>query len=84
VTRDPATATRRTVRGVHWRKQPCPAELVVGALDHPGSATLLGRTFTCQKQQTWKGPLELPHHHRWDGVIDGQQVTVIWWDRGGS
>jgi len=67
---------QRTVRGVHWRKQPCTAVL-------PGVTVVgdqMGRTFTCQKQQTWKGPLELPHHHRWDGRIAGKHVTVIWRD----
>ena len=68
---------QRTVRGVHWRKGPCRKTLAVGFV--PG-----GYTFACQKQQTWKGPLELPHHHRWDGRIGDQRVTVIWRDEGGS
>ena len=59
-----------------WRKEPCPAELHVGADN--------GRIFPCEKVQTWKGPLELPHHHRWDGHIDNQHVTVIWRDEEGS
>lgn len=77
---------QRTVRGVHWRKQPCPVALPIGAVTEMVGDTaikLVGRTFTCQKQQTWKGSLELPHHHRWDGVIGGQHVTVIWRDGGG-
>jgi hypothetical protein len=73
-----AEAGAKGGQATRYRSEPCTATQTLGALDHPGSARLLGRTFTCQKQQTWKGPLELPHHHRWDGRVDRQRVTVIW------
>jgi hypothetical protein len=58
-------------RAVRWRKQPCRRALLVGFV--PG-----GWTFACQCTQTWKGDHALKHHHRWQGEVDGQQVTVTW------
>ena len=75
---------QRTVRGVHWRKQPCPVELRIDDRLYTPDGSGNVHVFACQKQQTSKGPVELPHHHRWDGRIDNQRVTVIWRDEGGS
>ena len=73
---------QRTVRGVHWRKRSCTVELRIDDRLYTPDGFGNVHVFPCQKQQTWKGPLELPHQHRWDGRIDNQHVTVIWRDEG--
>jgi hypothetical protein len=65
-----AQATRR------WRREDCPAELVIGWV--PGQ--IGGTKLPCQAQQTWNGPHKLHHDHRWTGRINGQRVTVTWKD----
>jgi hypothetical protein len=60
-----AQATRR------WRREDCPAELVLGT-----------KVLVCQAQQTWNGPHKLHHDHIWTGRINGQRVTVTWKDGG--
>ena len=64
-------------QAVRWRSEPCSAELVVIG-GHRASGAAVGRTFACQRPQRSKGDQRIAHHHRWEGEIDGQQVTVTW------
>lgn len=74
-----AEAGAKGASRVRWREEPCPAELVVGALDHPGAARLLGRTFTCQRPQKWAGDRYPGHRlHIWRGEIDGKPAELTW------
>lgn len=69
-----------------WPREPCPAELPLGGMDHPLHMIPLGvLTLTCQAQQIWNGPHKLHHDHVWAGWVGDQWVRVNWrHKRGGS
>jgi len=78
-----------------WRREPCPAELPIGGMQHvrkDGKNILTvnlppSRVFRCQAEQVYQGQCHRPinHDHVWAGWVGDQWVRVNWRQkRGGS